>query len=162
MTTQPSDTTTGTGQGTGQGTGPTRKAFGHGSKETDVAYEIGAYAGEDKARAARASAGARTVPSRIPGEPPTIYNETIPQMRARVRTEREAAEPTAFQSSLIGRPPAEADAMAGPALGTVAGTLTGTGATGATGATGTGATPSSIAPVSGAASAAPLTNTAGR
>lgn len=83
----------------------TPAAYGHGSKESAIGAHIGAYAGEDKARAARGANRVRTVASTVAGEAPTIHGESVAQMRARTKAEREAAEPTPFQQSLIGRRP---------------------------------------------------------
>lgn len=115
-----------------QNTPPAAKPFGHGSKSSDVAHVIGAYAGEDKARAQRAQQPVRIVKSRNPNEPPTIFHETIAQMRARVKQEREAAEPTAFQRSLIGARPGDASVDEIAALDNVSSAELGTTASGAT------------------------------
>lgn len=92
------------------------KRYGHGSRESDVAHVIGAYAGEDKARDERANAQVRETASPIDGEPATIDGETIDQMRKRVARERAEADPTPFQRSLTGRRPTEVQGIAGTTL----------------------------------------------
>lgn len=136
-----------------------KKAFGHGSKESDIGDVIGAYAGEDKARTASDTAGVRRFASSVAGEPDTIDGETVAQMRVRVKGEREAADPTPFQASIVGRRPGEVApslATATPITGStgsatsVPGTGVGTGASGTTGsgagAGGTGTTGGSTTP----------------
>lgn len=136
------------------------RPYGHGSRSTDIAAVIGAHAGENKARAARAGADVRTVSSTVEGEPATIHNESIAQMRERVRREREAAEPTEFQASLVGRQPGEpapgaVDTLAASGVRGATGADVGAGAGGGPGAGAGGVggvTASSLAPAGGAAS----------
>jgi hypothetical protein len=141
------DAASSTGSATGAGLAPsgavpssgtgaaTPKPFGHGSKESAVASVIGAHAGEDKARAERDRRQVRVVKSRNPNEPPTIHGESIAEMRARVKREREAAPPTEFQRSLIGTRPGDvSDDASLASLGAPSGVTT------------SGATPSSATP----------------
>lgn len=104
------------------------KTYGHGSRESDIGHVTGAYVGEEKARRDRERAGVKTIPSKIPGEPPTIRGETVEQMRERVAREREEAPATPFQASLTGRRPGDmgpgaegTDVIGGAAIAPAAG-----------------------------------------
>lgn len=65
----------------------------------EIADATGVTEQRNRALAADAANNVRRTKSRTPGEPDTIEGETIAQMRARVKDERAASEPTEFMKA---------------------------------------------------------------
>lgn len=69
--------------------------------EADIAEITGQNALKRRALEAARSDRVKITKNPVPGQPDIIEGETVAEMRARVRKEREEAEPTEFQRSFL-------------------------------------------------------------